>query len=215
MQCKTCGKPLRVSRFPDRQQIYCSRACYHKDKHPSEQKICPTCGNSFTVGISGKPRDNIFCSIACASKTRYRRGYQANEINPTDGAYIAGFLDGEGSIMLIDANHKTSPNRGIRPRVTITNTNKPVLEWIAEIAGVGAISRKTRYAARHKEGWQFYCNSESAESFLRQILPYMRVKARQAQLAIAFQERLRDPAALADRDWQIEWKAQMAALNAA
>src|SRR3990167_7044618 len=171
MQCKTCGKPLRVSRFPDRQQIYCSRACYHKDKHPSEQKICPTCGNSFTVGISGKPRDNIFCSIACASKTRYRRGYQANEINPTDGAYIAGFLDGEGSIMLIDANHK--------------------------------------------EGWQFYCNSESAESLLRQILPYMRVKARQAQLAIAFQERLRDPAALADRDWQIEWKAQMAALNAA
>jgi hypothetical protein len=56
-------------------------------------------------------------------------------------------------------------------------------------------------------------NADGAESVLRQALPYFVTKRPQAELAISFQERLRDPALKADRSWQLEALARMKRLN--
>lgn len=126
-----------------------------------------------------------------------------------DAAWLAGFLDGEGSIML----HGRANSYAMR--LTATNTHRTTLDNIAEIAGVGAIVWRPipRYPGRSRPiGW-WLANGEAAESVLRQVQPYMRTKRAQADLAISFQERLRNPALKSDRSWQLEYVERMRAMN--
>lgn len=63
----------------------------------------------------------------------------------SDTAYIAGFLDGDGSIML-QIKKRSDTKRGVRFMATIcfyqdTRHEKPLL-WIQEKLGIGYISRR-------------------------------------------------------------------------
>lgn len=57
-------------------------------------------------------------------------------------AYIAGVIDGEGSIMLIKFHNNQFPS----PCVSIASTTIELLEWIKSKAGVGNIIRKKKRA---------------------------------------------------------------------
>jgi hypothetical protein len=134
---------------------------------------------------------------------------RCRELAPEAAAYLAGFWDGEGSLMLIG---RKSGSVGVRS--TVTNTSYDVLAWVAEVCGIGSIQNKPRKAVHHKPTWFWQIHGEGAETFLQQLLPYLKVKREQARLALAFQARLRDPSMKADRVWQEEWRQQMKALNA-
>jgi len=67
------------------------------------------------------------------------------KIQKTDLAYIAGFLDGDGSIMIQLKNRRNNP-RGWRLMFTIcfyqdSRHEKPLF-WIRRILGIGYISRR-------------------------------------------------------------------------
>ena len=97
--------------------------------------------------------------------------------------------------------------------LSVTNTNKAVLEWIVETTGVWAVNNHRAEDERVAASFAWQCNSEAAETLLRQLQPYMKVKAEQAALAIKTQERLRDPALKADRAWQEEYRQRMKDMN--
>lgn len=110
-------------------------------------------------------------------------------------AYIAGFLDGEGTISI---------RRGARGRtlaglemydciVIIAQKKREVLDWIREVTGVGHIS------AKHQKNNSFAvdgditvfnwtCGAKAAYEFTVAILPYLRIKRRQAEVMIEFHE---------------------------
>lgn len=175
-------------------------------------KTCPTCGKSFPVCPPGKksrtyPGDNqVFCSNLCSHKARYRHGRECAQLSPVDAAYIAGFLDGEGSIILYRRRDK------VALRVGFANSDRPVLEWIAQVLACGSITIKHGNPL-HKPGYILQINADAAVSLLRQVRPYLHIKARQADLAIAFQERMQDPALNSDRLWQYEYQADMRSMN--
>lgn len=98
-------------------------------------------------------------------------------------------------------------------RITVTNTFKGLLGWIKDKTGVGDINSGGMATAIHKERWDWRCNAEPAETLLRQVRPWLLIKAIQADLAIETQERLRNPALKADRTWQAEYRQRMQALN--
>jgi len=156
-------------------------------------KVCPVCDKPFPVCPPGKssrtyPRNSqVFCSHPCALRARYRSGTHCKELSPTVAAYIAGFLDGDGSIILYKRRTK------VALRVSFTNCKKPVLEWIREQTGIGNITSKTLYSSKHAPGWHLLINSEAAQTLLVQVVPYMHIKRLRAQLAIEFHERLKDP----------------------
>lgn len=177
-------------------------------------KTCPTCGMSFPVCPPGKasrtyPKSNqVFCSRPCSLKSRYRRGGKCAELSKADAAYIAGFLDGEGSVLLYRRRDKAAL------RVVFANTNLEILEWIAEVANCGSIVVHVGTGSpMHKQGYLLQFNAEAAESLLRQVRPFLHIKVKQADLAMLFQERLRDPALNADRVWQNEYRATMQSMN--
>jgi hypothetical protein len=211
--CETCGNEF----IPDKpERKYCKRECYTKARigvarlstRKRETRACVVCGKAFEVGGRAKKRDQETCSIACGNLTRYRHGAKALELQPTDAAYLAGIIDGEGSIMVL-AKRDTCI-----VKVTVSNTHHPLLYWIQEVTGVGAVTAQPRAnPALHRVAMYFQCYSEAAESLLRQIAPYLRIKRAQADLALSVQERLRDARLKADPAWQQAAVAQMQALN--
>ena len=176
-------------------------------------KVCPSCQSEFLVCPPGHksriypPNRQVFCSRPCAQRSRYRHGSACASLPPTVAAYIAGFLDGEGSIILYRRRD------AVAMRVSFSNCDLSVLRWLVAQTGIGSVVSKPVYSDHHRQSLFAQINSSAAASLLEQVLPYLQIKHAQAQLAIEFQRRLQDPALKADRSWQYSVREQMQALN--
>lgn len=98
--------------------------------------------------------------------------------------YIAGLLDGEGSIGIMKHNRET-PSPQYFLRVVICNTNKKVLELVQQTLGVGSITVNNR---RRRALYTWTATSGKAMFILERLLPYLIIKKEQAQLGIDFQQ---------------------------
>ena len=219
--CAQCGKKFLVKPWelsnPKRIKKFCSRECYFKSKIGTRRddlrrrvvKNCVVCGKEFETGGRAGNLNRDFCSDECRYKGRYRHGEVSKELDLQHASYLAGLVDGEGSIFLYGRNEVACL------RLTIANTKIKVLEWVKEITGVGSIvvTRQQQVSYKHSTAYHWQVNSEGAESVIKQIRPYLIIKQVQADLALETQARLRDPALKADRTWQSEYRERMKALN--
>lgn len=218
--CLTCQLPITRRPYEFRgERVFCSTECWTKGQigHPSflpdpvETRVCEACGKEFEVGGRGRPhKSQRLCSIQCQKLGRVRSGTLCSELSVEVAAYLAGLIDGEGSIMLIERKRGES---GAYLRVTIANTCLGVLEWAKQKTGIGMSFTQRVESRTHKASYSWRCHGDGAHSLLKQIRPYLIIKAEQADLAIEAHDRLRIPAFKADRAWQEEYRLRMKALN--
>jgi len=159
-------------------------------------------------GRIGRDRQTKFCSRKCAFTARWRTGSKSKQLTIPQAAYLAGVIDGEGSIMLYGRRDS------VAMRVAIANTNQKLLEWCAITTGVGNIVITKRDNPKHKTSANWIANSQAAASVLEQVLPFLTIKKEQAQMALDFQKRLHLPAEKSQREWQQQWRTRMRGLNA-
>lgn len=100
-------------------------------------------------------------------------GRQA-KVKEIDLAYIAGFLDGDGSIMFQLKKRKDTP-RGKRIMFTIcfyqdTRHEKPLF-WIRKTLGIGYISRRKDNITELRIN-----GHEQVQNILKSLYPYLRFK---------------------------------------
>lgn len=97
--------------------------------------------------------------------------------------YLAGFFDGEGSIGL----YRNGQGHGSTLRVQITQNCSPLadalLEAIKENWG-GSLSLMNR--DRKRPAWSYQASSSKGVQFLRDMRPYLILKAEQADIALAW-----------------------------
>lgn len=107
----------------------------------------------------------------------------------SEAIYAAGFFDGEGCVYV-----KVSfPKNGIpchALNIIFYNTHLPVLEEMQEWFG-GQINA---HGGTHKgrTTYRLTLYSKKAERTLRLIRPWLRVKAKQVDLALAFQKKVKE-----------------------
>lgn len=105
-------------------------------------------------------------------------------MNPTELAWLAGFLDGEGCIGIY--RHKTNTSRGYQLRVSVVNTDLASLLKF-KIAFGGPIWKADRKGSLGKKVcWEWQVTGKAAELALQQLFPYLRTKGRQARIALRF-----------------------------
>jgi len=92
-------------------------------------------------------------------------------------AYIAGLFDGEGTIHISNQLYLA---------VRLRNTNKAILKWIQSIYKMGHIYSDNR--SPNKPCYSLELASYQALSFLKPLLPYLKIKQDQATLAFQFQQ---------------------------
>lgn len=91
--------------------------------------------------------------------------------------YIAGFFDGEGSIIRFKGKVK----------LQITQASRPVLEMIKFHFGFGSINELKKRKPHWKDAWVFIVtNNRDCLAMLNNIAPYLVVKKQQALQAIDY-----------------------------
>ena len=102
-------------------------------------------------------------------------------LSAVDAAYLAGFIDGEGTITL-SRKHK---NENRQLAITISNTERQLLEFCLEAIGAGKITNKRTTKSQHTPSFTYAIYNRQALIVLEQIEPYLRsYKVKRAQIIL-------------------------------
>jgi len=112
-----------------------------------------------------------------------------NEV--VDLAWLGGFIDGEGYLGITKSikRDRKKLRFALSPTIAIYNTKREIMTWISETYGfrIKVYSRDRRPQYRD----EYHCRISGLENqfkFLRSILPYLKLKRKQAELLIEFIE---------------------------
>lgn len=109
-------------------------------------------------------------------------------LSDVDCAYIAGLIDGEGSLYI----SAVGPNRRktVYPVVVVAMTEKPVIEWLKEVCDSGNIQLHNQTNLRKypymKPQYRFNLFGKRAQLLCKRIHPYLKVKKEQAEIIMSF-----------------------------
>lgn len=106
-------------------------------------------------------------------------------------AYAGGLFDGEGSIFI--GKVKTDRNKSgllFRLHIEMCNTNEVAVRRMQLYFG-GSVYERYADIDTRRTLWAWHLRGQKALGFLRIIVPYLRIKKPQAELAIEFQARQR------------------------
>ena len=102
-------------------------------------------------------------------------------LSPVDAAYMAGLIDGEGTVTL-SRRHRTDQRQLV---VSIANTERGLLEWTLDTVGAGKITGKRTSSPLHSPSFTYSIANRQALQLLEQIAPYLRsYKATRTQLIL-------------------------------
>jgi RNA repair pathway DNA polymerase beta family len=101
-------------------------------------------------------------------------------------AYLAGILDGEGHIS-IDRTEGAKPTHAPIHflQVGITNTDRDLIDNLSTLYG-GHVGRTGIRDGHRKDCYRWRLTGPPAAKFLRELHPFLRIKRRQAEIAIEF-----------------------------
>ncbi len=95
--------------------------------------------------------------------------------------YLAGFIDGEGSLMIAKAQSLRYARVYYKPRISISNTNWEILEQIRQLYGGILVDQPPRKAA-WRFAYQLVWTDGMVEPVLSVVKPHLRIK--RAQLRV-------------------------------
>jgi hypothetical protein len=117
-------------------------------------------------------------------------------LTDTEAAYIAGLIDGEGSIMLTRHWIKNRRRYYYNIKVRIFNTNLEALEWVQLKVGGGSLNvvssynKRGRFTIRTQKDYYYLDFARRlAVPLLRRILPYLIIKKKRAELILDYHEK--------------------------
>ena len=103
-----------------------------------------------------------------------------NRLDARTAAYLAGLLDGEGTVTLTRVHR----NENRRLVVCIANNDLALLKYVQVAVGAGRITRKRTYSDCHSPSFNYQITSRQALELLRQLLAHLRTY-RRARAALA------------------------------
>lgn len=127
-------------------------------------------------------------------RERYRRAKAAvgprepdiiEKLSVVDRAYLAGLVDGEGSIYVgAFGPHR---KRSCYPAFAIGMTDRGIIEWVAGVLGtsVSYVCKRTKNPT-WKDQHFVRLTGKRAQTLCAVLLPYLKVKNQQAKLVLSF-----------------------------
>ena len=119
--------------------------------------------------------------MACTTAARTRKGVCIDMLSSTDAAHIAGLIDGEGTVTLT-RKHR---NENRQLCVSISSTEKPMLEFVKHSTGVGKITNKQTSKSTHSPSYTYAVYNRQALNLLQDVLPWLKsYKRERAELIL-------------------------------
>ena len=102
-------------------------------------------------------------------------------MNPQEKAYMAGIIDGEGTVTLSRAHANEMP----APKVSVANNSLQLLNWIKDKAGSGVIIKRTKREPQHGIQYVIDISDNAALTLLAEIKEYLMIKKSHAELLLS------------------------------
>lgn len=96
-------------------------------------------------------------------------------------AYIAGIIDGEGTVTLSRAHVDELP----APKVSVANNSLELLKWIRGKVGSGVIIKRSKREPQHKDQYVLDISNDWALDLLSDIKEYLIVKKPHAEILVS------------------------------
>lgn len=111
------------------------------------------------------------------------------ELTVAEAAYLAGLIDGEGTVMVSDRRKHRPGSTHPSVYLSIAGSWEPMHDWLIKTTGVGTIGKyrigdPNSGINSSKQVYAWRVQASTAIAVLRQTLPYMIEKAERAALAI-------------------------------
>lgn len=101
-------------------------------------------------------------------------------------AYIAGLVDGEGCLNMYKLRSKSCKQGWtFAGRMAISNCDLEALMEVQQETGLGNIQKKTK-SPRRRDSYNLVYSPRELRALLPHLLPYLKIKKRQAVLLIKF-----------------------------
>ena len=111
-------------------------------------------------------------------------------------AYAAGIVDGEGCISIYRKPFRNGPFKGsdssnYHLTVVVTQKDGKLVDWLYGNFG-GSVSLLKKWERPDEKCWMhnWTLNYQKASEFLKDIMPFLVIKKKQAEIAIKFQGRM-------------------------
>lgn len=113
--------------------------------------------------------------------------YKTRKIDDYKFIWLAGLVDGEGSLCLYKHRRKNGRKDTFEINFSISNTNKQLLDKVEEFFG-GSLNGPYKYTSHTTPYWQLnFCPSKILE-ILPILIPYLIAKKNQAELILEAQQ---------------------------
>jgi hypothetical protein len=127
-------------------------------------------------------------------KQRQRMGIagtvEISNMKETDYAYCAGLIDSDGTIYIdrFTDKRKSHSLYNYVLRVKVGQSDEESVRWLSEVFGGKYRLYVGRASGKYNRKGLYYwaANNQKAAAFLRHLLPYLKIKKKQAVLAIVF-----------------------------
>lgn len=114
-------------------------------------------------------------------------------LSPTQKAWLAGFIDGEGFIGITFQRKKETSQQSasplFHPYLIITNTNEDSILYVKKLIREGCIYKLKGNSPRLSPTFQYKLTTKRVlKSFLKEVEPFLIVKKKQCKLIMKFLE---------------------------
>jgi hypothetical protein len=112
--------------------------------------------------------------------------YIRKEYEPVILAYMAGIVDGEGSISMGSYSKSAIGTPQFTTYLSICSTDKPLTDWLSNTFGIKPILYTPKQLAKNSRRpvWRWQVSGDRLLHICELILPYLIIKKRQAEIMI-------------------------------
>ncbi len=103
-------------------------------------------------------------------------------LSKEDAIYLAGIIDGEGSVGVFTRNGN---KKWVRPHLQIVNNNFDLLNWLQKRIKFGSIYIRKDKRKNRKRGWNWRVACNNAIIVLKEVFPYLIVKKKNAEILLS------------------------------
>lgn len=102
-------------------------------------------------------------------------------------AYLAGLIDGEGSIYI--QSRKRPDAIDYFPRFQIVNTDKKMIDWVYKTFGGNMFSKsRAKHNPKWKLQWEWFTTRKLMDQLMPLLLPYLITKKPHVEIMLKFRE---------------------------
>ncbi len=112
-----------------------------------------------------------------------------NVLSEAELAYMAGIVDGEGTIGVFrEITPKRKAEFRYRAALEVSNTDEDVIDWLQVKFGgyTNCTNERTAREKGHKLMYKWHCKVSDIGSLLKTLMPYLRIKKANAATVLQF-----------------------------